>query len=143
MILNSQNTWYRPLFTWIGYKMLERMIESQIMVDFIEIENEYTVSGLRLLMLAFWFLICPIQETKLAHHTCIFLYFSIPCSITQQLRISFWAYLRKPFILFTLTRLCSRAAVLEKRSCNSEGFFVKHCSENISEGLNLSKKNSF
>ena len=117
--------------------MLERMIESQIMVDFIEIENEYTVSGLRLLMLPFWFLICRIQETKLAHHTCIFLYFSIPSSITQQLRLLF---LSKPFIPFTMTRLCSRAV---ERSRNSEGFLSKHCLENISDGLNLSEKNSF
>ena len=93
MILNSSESWPRIHDNIVLFldesKMLERMIESQIMVDFIEIENEYTVSGLRLLMLPFWFLICPIQETKLAHHTCIFLYFSIPRSITQQLKISF------------------------------------------------------
>ena len=36
-------------------KKLKPMIESQIMVDIIQIENEHTVFGLRLLMCLFWF----------------------------------------------------------------------------------------
>ena len=36
-------------------KKLKSMIESQIMVDIIQIENEHTVHGLRLLMCLFWF----------------------------------------------------------------------------------------